>query len=33
MNDSQCNNGNLLEDDIMCRLNSYTDSHPNIVTL
>jgi len=30
---SQCDNTNLLEDDIMCRLNSYADSHPNVVTL
>jgi len=30
---SQCDNTNLLEDDIMSRLNSYVDSHPNIVSL
>lgn len=30
---SQCDNTNLLEDDIMSRLNSYIDSHPNVVTL
>jgi len=30
---SQCDNTNLLEDDLMYRLNSYADSHPNVVTL
>jgi len=30
---SQCDNTNLLEDDIISRLNSYIDSHPNVVTL
>ena len=30
---SQCDNTNLLEDDIMSRLNSYIESHPNVVTL
>jgi hypothetical protein len=31
--ESPCDNTNLLEDDIMSRLNSYIDSHPNVVTL
>ena len=30
---SQCDNTNLLEEDIISRLNSYIDSHPNVVTL
>ena len=30
---SQCDTSNLLEDDLMSRLNSYADSHPNVVTL
>ena len=33
MNSTQCDTTNLLEDDIMSRLNSYADSHPNVVTL
>jgi len=28
-----CDNTNLLEDDIMSRLDSYIHSHPNVVTL
>lgn len=30
---SQCGTSNLLEDDLMSRLNSYAESHPNVVTL
>ena len=30
---SQYDTSNLLEDDLMSRLNSYAESHPNVVTL
>jgi len=30
---SQCDTSNLLEDDLISRLNSYAESHPNVVTL
>jgi len=33
MNSTQCDNNNVLEDDIMERLHSYTNSHPNIVSM
>uniref|UniRef100_A0A6C0C691 Uncharacterized protein n=1 Tax=viral metagenome TaxID=1070528 RepID=A0A6C0C691_9ZZZZ len=32
-NQLQCDNPNIIEDDVLCRLNNYTDSHPNIVSM